>query len=111
MRPFTASPFPPARLRYLHLRAQPLPPSLLHLQGLPQFLSLPRFLRPPLSLLCSLGPEPRYSQPLHPSRQQLRCRFHRSGSPLDKSCRPSSRRCPEFPSIVPASFPRASRRR
>src|SRR6266478_1359629 len=120
MRPSTTSPFPPARLRYPHLRAQPLlhclpqlqlPLPLLQLQGLPQLLWLPRFLRPPLSLLHSPGLEPRYSLPLHPSRQELRCHLRRSGSPPDKSCPPSFRRCPEFPSIVPASFPRASRRR
>src|SRR5579859_611195 len=53
-----------------------------------------------------LPPARRCSLPLR--LQQLRRRLRRSDSPPDKSCPPSSRRCPESPSTVPASSPPTS---
>src|SRR6266404_3201525 len=119
MRPFTTSPLPPARLPYLLAQLLPpclpqpeLPQPLPRIRGLlgsPQ--QLRRFLRSPLLALRPVRLVPQSRKQLHPSRQQLRCRFRRSGSPPDKSCPPSFRRCPESPSTVPASFLRVSRRR
>src|ERR1700675_1456911 len=117
MRPFTTSPLPPACLRSRLARSLPvslprpkLPEPLPRIRGLLRSPQQPQgflwFLR---SLLLELRPlrlVPQSRQRFHPARQQLRCRFRRSGSPPDKSCPPSFRQCPESPSIVPASFPR-----
>src|SRR6266849_8160366 len=99
-----------------HLRAlQPLPlPKLARLGELARPDALLRSFLPRLRLLPQRLPlsQPlplarRYSRPLRPS-PPLRHRLRRSGSPPDKSCPPSSRRCPGSPSIAPASSPRAS---
>src|SRR5580698_11402870 len=72
---------------------------------------LPYF-QPPLHLLRAslrlpLPYRPYFPQPVLPPRHLLRLR--RTGSPPDRSCRPSSRRFPESPSTAPASSQRASR--
>src|SRR6266446_2771390 len=69
--------------------------------------SRPPELRPQLRLLPR---ELLRSQQLRPWRQPLQCRPRKTDSRPDKSCPPSFPRCPEFPSTVPVSFQRASRR-
>src|SRR6516165_3953805 len=91
------------------------------LRYLPLGSSEPRLLRlssrsfrmaPPLQLLrLLLLPLPRLLPRvprLQPRRRPFR-HSRRNGSRPDKSCRPSSRRYPEFPSTVPESSPQAAR--
>src|SRR5215467_13007152 len=94
-------------------RIQPPPSESLRwiFRYLPLDSSLPLFLRassPPFRMLPPLPrlppPSPRKPQPRHhPFR-----RSRRSGSRLDKSCRPSFPRFPESPSAVPESSPQAA---
>src|SRR3974390_258544 len=101
---------PPSGSRRWILRYLPVDPSeprLLRLSSLSFRMTPPllQLLRPrlPLPRLLPRFP-PKLQSQRHPSR-----RFRRNGSRPDKSCRPSSRRCPEFPSIVPESWPQVAR--
>src|SRR5712692_3258515 len=122
-------PFPPDPRRPSLSQALPLRQSFLQ-ERLPPFrprfhrsrvLRLPRihYSRGPRlrfsTMRCSppqvqLIPRLRSFQQFRLAQRPLLLRLHRSGSPPDKSCRPSSRQFQEFPSTAPASSPRVSRR-
>src|SRR5437016_3901748 len=104
-RALQVSPVQPSQHR-LHCRRAWLPPPS-PLVPSPQELLQP-YLAPLNSPLSPLSHPP--PQLLRLSRQPLRYRFRKSGSPPDKSCPPSFRQCPVFPSAAPASCPQASRR-
>src|SRR4029077_12048065 len=99
------SPRQPA-LPQLHLLSLSSPLSPASLLG-PALRPLPRKSRRPLPQLLAVVP---CLQHVRLSRQPPRPRLRRSDSRPDKSYPPSFRQCPEFPSTVPASCPRASRR-
>src|SRR6266849_9955086 len=102
---------PLLHFRFLRFRLSPILPQLQRpaRSQTPPALPLRQRQMPRRSLLqqspphlpqLPLPPAHRYSPPLRPP--PLHRRLRRTGSPPDKSCPPSSRRCQESPSTAPA---------